>query len=166
MRCLALLPLALILVAPALAQGPAPLSFLPPDAPIAPSPGAVEVPEAQGRSPVTLAFGGLTGGVAGFMVGALIGAEAASDCGGEGLCQLAGAVLGGIAGQAVGIPVGVHLSNGGRGRLGSAVGASVGIGLASILLLSDLDAPALLLVTPALQIAASVGLERGSSRRR
>jgi hypothetical protein len=119
------------------------------------------VPEADIDTP-KLVFGGLMAGVAGFGAGALAFRQRSCD----GLECLASAFYGGLAGLSVGAPLGVHLANGKRGRYGPALAASLaigGMGLGAAILA---DEPSLLLAIPVLQIAASIGIERATSRER
>jgi hypothetical protein len=101
---------------------------------------------------------GATGGLAGMYSGALLTANACEDC------AIIGGIYGLAAGVSGGIPLGVHLSNGGRGKLVPSLLASVAIGGAGLGLAIAADEPAVLLAVPVLQLAAAIGIERRTGR--
>jgi len=117
------------------------------------------------RHPVALAMGGLAGGAVGFISGALIGAVVASDDGYE----AAGlGLVGGTLGAIVGIPVGTHLTNGRRGRLGPGLAASLVTMLAGAAAAAIVDdegvETAILISIPVAMTIASVAAERTTTR--
>jgi hypothetical protein len=101
---------------------------------------------------------GATGGLAGMYSGALLTASSCEDC------AIIGGIYGLAAGVSSGIPLGVHFSNGGRGRLVPSLLASLAIGGAGLGLAIAADEPAVLLAVPVLQLAAAIGIERRTGR--
>jgi hypothetical protein len=101
---------------------------------------------------------GATGGVAAMYMGATL---TASDCDD---CAIVGAVYGLIAGVSSGIPLGVHYSNGGKGKLLPSLLASLAIGGAGLGLAMAADEPAVMLAVPVLQLASAIGIERSTGR--
>ena len=116
-----------------------------------------------------LAGWGLATWVGGFAAGAGIGAllPCYIRCNSDdpGLQQ---AIAAGVAVASLATPVAVHIVNGRRGQLALSLGASAAIGAASIALgLHDFDSPAAggaLLISPLVQIGASVWLERQTTQ--
>ncbi len=128
---------------------------------LAPSPVA-----AQEREPPSVAWpivGGLGLGAAGFLAGGLIGGAIASGCvgsGDDGLCVLGGVVVGAAIGESVGMAIGVHVGNRRRGNLGFDLLTATGVALVGLALLSD---DAAIFIFPAIQLAATVAIERGNA---
>jgi hypothetical protein len=127
----------------------------------APSRTAVHLAEDDLDTP-KLVFGGVIGGAAGLVAGAIVMRDGSCnelDC-------FAPAFYAGLAGESLGVPLGVHLANGGSGKYGPALAASLaigGLGLGGALLAGE---PRLLLAIPVLQIASSIHFERSSARDR
>jgi hypothetical protein len=109
-----------------------------------------------------LVFAGVIGAGAGLVAGALVLRETSCDE----LDCLAPAFYGGLAGLSVGAPFGVHLANGKRGRYGSALAGSLGIGAAGLGAAILAEEPMVLLAIPVLQIANSIRIERATGRER
>jgi hypothetical protein len=144
-------------------------------------PAAATAPRIESLGPVQAAAstarlltGGLIGGGTGLLVGglagAVIGSNRCTDPGNPDSCSgLEGLVIGGIMGEAVGIPLGVHLANRRRGRLGTSLAASVALAAAGAgaVVWSDSREVALgvAAAVPAAQFAASILLERRTGRR-
>jgi hypothetical protein len=101
---------------------------------------------------------GATGGVAVMYTGAMLTANECEDC------AIVGAVYGLVAGVSSGIPVGVHFSNGGRGKLLPSLLASLAIGGAGLGLAIAADQPAVMLAVPVLQLASAIAIERKTGR--
>jgi hypothetical protein len=101
---------------------------------------------------------GATGGVAVMYTGAMLTANDCEDC------AIVGAVYGLVAGVSSGIPLGVHFSNGGRGKLLPSLLASLAIGGAGFGLAMAADEPAVMLAVPVLQLASAIGIERSTGR--
>ena len=121
-----------------------------------------------------LAAGGLIGGLLGAVVGAAAGAAIASDQdedaqAGEPWVDAAwGAAVGGAAGESIGLGTGVWLSNGKQGNLLIDIVASLVIGGIGFAVLSNNQdppvAPIVLVVTPLLQLGATIALERKTAK--
>ena len=94
---------------------------------------------------------------AGLFGGALVGDRFQSypceDC-------IEGAFYGALAGESLAIPLGVHLADRGRGKLGPPLAASVGIGALGLGAAALSDQYGIMLAVPVLQLGASVGIER------
>ena len=101
---------------------------------------------------------GAAGGVAVMYTGAMLTANECEDC------AIVGAVYGLVAGVSSGIPVGVHFSNGGRGKLLPSLLASLAIGGAGLGLAIAADEPAVMLAVPVLQLASAIAIERNTGR--
>jgi hypothetical protein len=158
---------------PALAGGTprlmSPYLALEPAAPV-PAPNTDQRGEAStGR----LFNGALLGGAAGLLLGGVAAiAPANSSCKAgedEGLCAAGWIALGGGLGGALGVPIGVHVANGGRGRLGLSMLASTAIAglgvLGSVASHSDTAAGVIMLgVVPVSQIFTAIAIERKTSR--
>ena len=125
-----------------------------------PAAASISVPPA--RTPVILGLGGIAGGglgvVAGGWAGAKIREHECEDCGLSGL--LYGAVLGGSAA----LPVGVHLANGGRGKLGPSLLASLALGGAGLGAAALTNEYGILLAVPVVQLVSAIAIERATSR--
>lgn len=122
----------------------------------------------QPQPPVGLPIlGGLAGGALGLAGGFVVGMEVGggSHICGDDPCGFAGAITGALLGEMLLLPVGVHVGNGRRGNFAGALGASVGVGLATLVLAGDLDRGELLALGVVGQLAASVVVERGGVRR-
>ncbi len=114
----------------------------------------------------TLALGGLAGGVVGFIGGAALGTLLSGSEGGDD--DLAVPILAASLGTVLGIPLGTHLANGSRGRLGHGIAAS-GVallaGLAALSLMdSDGGAPVVGVAIPIAMITGSVVAEQRTTR--
>jgi hypothetical protein len=116
-------------------------------------------------------FGGLYGGA---MAG--IGIEHALNprCDHEEYCGLAGLILGPMVGEPLGVALGVHLAGGSRGNVAVSYLASTGILIGGLLLGSamnrgngcrDCGTYAVVIGVPVAQIAASIAIEKATSRR-
>jgi hypothetical protein len=134
-----------------------------------------EAQHAQPASVARLAVGGVIGGAvglaAGGFTGAWIGSNHCSDEGNPDSCRpLQGLVLGAAIGQTLSVPLGVHVANGRRGRLGPSLLASAFIGAAGGLIITQSKQDEVLVGTavgvPVLQIVSSIIIERTTSRRR
>jgi hypothetical protein len=101
---------------------------------------------------------GAAGGVAVMYTGAMLTAKDCEDC------AIVGAVYGLVAGVSSGIPVGVHFSHGGRGKLLPSLLASLAIGGAGLGLAIAADQPAVMLAVPVLQLASAFAIERKTGR--
>ena len=101
---------------------------------------------------------GAAGGVAVMYTGAMLTANDCEDC------AIVGAVYGLVAGVSSGIPVGVHFSNGGRGKLLHSLLASLAIGGAGLGLAIATDEPAVMIAVPVLQLASAIAIERNTGR--
>jgi hypothetical protein len=121
-------------------------------------------PDAPGRPGVGwLIAGGLIGGAVGTFGGAWTGAKITEgDCED---CFFVGAAYGAVAGVTTGVPLGVHVANRGRGNLSQSLLLSAAIGAAGLGLAAAADEPAIMFAVPALQLAASVAVEREAWRR-
>jgi hypothetical protein len=127
---------------------------------------ATSAPARAGRSKQVdtgwLIGGGLLAGAAGgfaFMYsGAMLAENECEDC------AIVGAVYGLVAGVSSGIPLGVHFSNGGRGKVLPSLLAALAIGGAGLAVAISADEPALMLGVPVLQLASAIALERRTGR--
>jgi hypothetical protein len=153
-------------VSPADAQEKRPPLFEP-NRMVAPAGNAVllQMPATE-TSTGALVFAGLMGGGIGFVGGIYAGygiEHALSDCEGEELCGLGGALLGAVLGEAIGLPMGVHLANGSVGNYGQQALASMGIAAVGALVgfgLGGPVAPVILVAVPIVQLAISISIER------
>jgi hypothetical protein len=106
-------------------------------------------------------LGGVALGAAGLFGGALVGDRfqryPCEDC-------IEGAFYGALAGTSLAIPVGVHLANHRRGKLGPAIAASLGIGALGLGAAAITDEWGVLLAIPVVQIGVSIGIERHTGR--
>jgi len=101
-------------------------------------------------------LGGILLGAGGLIGGALIGQHLegapCEDC-------ILGPFFGALAGESLAIPLGVHLGNRGRGDVGPALAASLGIAAAGLGAAVLSREGGVLLAIPVLQIAASIAIE-------
>ena len=81
---------------------------------------------------------------------------------GDDFCGLGGAIIGGLIGESITLPVGAHWA-GGRGSLGSEIGASLGITLLGIAATYATQGPAILLVPP-VQLITTIVMERDAKK--
>ena len=125
-----------------------------------PSPAEAAGAGRPGTHPLLLGLGGVVGGAAGLFAGAYVGARLADDCED---CDLGGAIFGGVAGGSAGIPVGVHLANGGRGRLLPSLGASLAICVIGMGAAEAANNSGIMIAVPIAQLVSSVLIERGTS---
>jgi hypothetical protein len=120
-------------------------------------------PEAAGKTTYAgraIAYG-LGAGAVGFAMGAVVGADL-ND--GEGdFDGLAGAIIGGSILGGLTLPLGVHLGNRRQGNLPLVMAASVATGLAGWGAAWAANDGNLVLLTPALQIVASVLVETSTT---
>jgi hypothetical protein len=102
-------------------------------------------------------LGGILLGAGGLFAGALLGDRMQSypceDC-------IEGAFYGAMLGESVAIPLGVHLGDRRQGNAGTALAASLGIGLLGLGAAAATDEWRLLLVIPVAQVASSIAIER------
>lgn len=166
--------LALAAASPARAQRAAPpLSALRSEAPGA-APAAYVPALQESRAPidpVSLVFGGVTGGVLGLLGGGAAGyflETTVFQCQSTEFCGLGGLVLGAAIGEVVMLPYGVHQANRSRGRYAPALATSVIIGVLGLAVASQSGeaAPAVLFSIPAAQLLAAVAVERDTERKR
>ena len=162
MRPPALLLLALI-VFPAgtlRAQRLAPSPFPPVDEPARP---AVLNPPSRvvAVHPAGLALGGVLGGAAGLFGGAIVGARITEDDCED--CAFVGGVYGAVVGGSAGLPLGVHATNGGRGRLLPSLLASLAIGGAGLGVAVLADRSEVMIGVPVAQLVTSILIERSTS---
>lgn len=103
-----------------------------------------------------------TGGLIGGALGAVAGALTARSSG-----DIGTGVRNTSLGAAIGIPVGVHLGNRSRGDLLTAAAVSIGIGAAAFYAAdpSDGDAVPILLAAPAIELVASILIEKATMPR-
>lgn len=112
-------------------------------------------------------YGALTG-LGGLLVGGLVGAALSGnrDDGESWVEALEGAVVGATMAESLMLPVGVHLANDRRGDLLLSMPASLAIGVAGAALARNTDSKTknlpLLILTPALQLVASIAIERNT----
>jgi hypothetical protein len=165
MRRLLLLSIALlVLPVPAAAQRLAPSLFVSGDAvPSATGPNPSAVTVRQATHPAWLALGGVLGGAVGLVSGAYIGARATEDRCED--CFLVGGIYGAVAGGSAGLPLGVHLANGGRGRLLPSLAASFAIAGAGLGASALTNTDGLMIPVPALQLVSSILIERATTPR-
>lgn len=113
--------------------------------------------------PVRTIVGGIAGGVAGTFLGLGIGAGLAQGCHGE-FCGFAPVLLGIAIGESVGLSVGAHLGSGSTRHENIFLTSltSVGILVAGTFLGAGIGQSGAIMVpvTPALQIAAALAIER------
>ena len=141
------------------------------------TPGPRALPSLAGQprrySTWRLIGGGVAGGVIGAAIGGLVGAAVVADQTNDTNEELWidtswGAVVGGAAGESVGLATGVFLANGRQGNLLISMVASCAIGGIGFALLSENGeapfGPILVAVTPIAQLAATIGIERRTSR--
>ena len=106
-------------------------------------------------------LGGVALGAVGLFGGALVGDRFQSypceDC-------IEGAFYGALAGESLAIPLGVHLADHRRGKLGPALAASIGIGALGLGAAALTDEWGVLLAIPVLQLGASIGIERHTAQ--
>jgi hypothetical protein len=112
--------------------------------------------DAEPPSIALMIVGGTMLGAVGLLGGGTLGYNL-ENCRGSGddFCGLGGAILGGLIGESIALPVGVHWA-GGRGSLGSEIGAALGITLLGIAAAYATQGPGILLVPPAQLITAIV----------
>ena len=162
-RLFPLLFVALVLPLPVSAQRLAPSPFASVEAGPAPLPTPSAVAIRPPAHPAWLAVGGVLGGAAGLVGGAYLGARATeAQCED---CFLVGGIYGAVAGGSAGLPLGVHLANGGRGRLLPSLVASLAIGGAGLGLSALTDTYELMIPVPALQLVSSILIERRTTPR-
>ena len=114
------------------------------------------------RDPVLLALGGVLGGAAGLLGGALVGARLTEhDCED---CGFVGLIYGGVIGASSGIPLGVHATNGGRGRLLPSLLSSLAIGGVGFGLAAMADRSEIIVALPVAQLITAIAIERSTSR--
>lgn len=165
MRRLLRLSLALlILPAPAAAQRLTPSPF----------PAVEEIPSATGPNPSAVAvrppthpawlgLGGVLGGAVGLVAGGYVGARLTEDRCED--CFLVGGIYGAVAGASTGLPFGVHLANGGRGRLPPSLAASLAIAGMGLGAAAISDNAGFMIPVPALQLLSSILIERATTPR-
>ena len=90
--------------------------------------------------------------------GAMLTANQCEDC------AIVGAIYGLVAGASSGIPLGVHFTNGRRGKLLPSLLASLAIGGAGLGAAIAAAEPAVMLAVPVLQLASAIAIERGTRR--
>jgi hypothetical protein len=114
-----------------------------------------------GTHPALLAVSGVVGGAAGLLAGAYVGSRVTEgDCED---CFFIGGAYGAVAGWSSGIPLGVHLANGGRGRLLPSLGSSLAIGALGLGAAAASDRYEIMVAVPVLQLVSSILIERGTS---
>ena len=125
-----------------------------------PAVASIRVPTARG--PLILGLGGIAGGGLGAMAGGWTGARirehACEDCG------LNGLLYGAVVGVSTALPVGVHFANGGRGKLGPSLLASLALGGAGLAAAALTHEYGILMAVPVAQLVSSVAIERATSR--
>jgi hypothetical protein len=115
------------------------------------------------RHPAVLALGGVLGGAAGLVGGAYLGARATEHRCED--CFLVGGIFGAVAGASTGLPLGVHIANGGRGRLLPSLAASLAIGAAGFGAAVLTNTYEIMIPVPALQLISSILIERSTAAR-
>ena len=113
--------------------------------------------------PVWLALGGVLGGAAGLFGGAIIGSRITQDDCED--CAFVGGVYGAVVGGSAGLPLGVHATNGGRGRLLPSLVASLAIGGAGLGVAVLADRSEVMIAVPVAQLVTSILIERSTSSR-
>ena len=103
-------------------------------------------------------LGGAAAGFAGMYSGAMLLEDDCEDC------AIIGGVYGLVAGVSSGIPLGVHLSNRGRGNLLPSLLSSLAIGGVGLGVAIAADEPAVMLGVPVLQLASAILIERKTGR--
>ena len=155
---------ALLAVATGAAQGQ---RLAPPQFPVdreegASAPALARVAASPSRSPILLGLGGIAGGAVGVMAGGWVGGKAR-----EGVCEdcaLSGLLYGAVVGGSAALPVGVHLANGRRGRLGPSLLASLALGGAGLGAAALTNEYGMLLAVPVAQLVSAIAIERATSR--
>ena len=126
-------------------------------------------PAADSASTGRLVLYGVGGGAVGLLAGGFLGAAVGGGdlfnrCDFERwVCALHGSIAGAVIGESAGLALGVHLGNSRRGRYLPAMLSSLLIGAAGTALaleLEDPEAPFLLVLTPAVQLLATILIER------
>jgi hypothetical protein len=79
-------------------------------------------------------------------------------------CALGGLLYGAVAGGSAALPVGVHLANGRRGRLGPSLLASLALGGAGLGAAALTNEYGILLAVPVAQLVSAIAIERATSR--
>jgi len=126
------------------------------------APALARVAETPARSPFILGLGGIAGGAVGVMAGGWVGGKAR-----EGVCEdcaLSGLLYGAVAGGSAALPVGVHLANGRRGRLGPSLLASLALGGAGLGAAALTNEYGILVAVPVAQLVSAIVIERATSR--
>ena len=114
-------------------------------------------------NPVGGVIGGVLGGVVGTFAGAFIGSATAEGCQGED-CGLVNVILGAAIGESIGVGLGAHVGSGSQRHenilLTSLTSAGILVG-GTLLGVAMRDAGVVMLpLTPALQLAATLAIER------
>jgi hypothetical protein len=126
------------------------------------APVVARVAGTPSRSPFILGLGGIAGAAVGVMAGGWVGGKAR-----EGVCEdcaLGGLLYGAVAGESAALPVGVHLANGRRGRLGPSLLASLALGGAGLGAAALTNEYGILLAVPVAQLVSAIAIERATSR--
>jgi len=139
-----------------------PRPLFPVDRAGAPAPALARVAPTPSRSPFILGLGGIAGGAVGVMAGGWVGGKAR-----EGVCEdcaLSGLLYGAVVGGSAALPLGVHLANGRRGRLGPSLLASLALGGAGLGAAALTNEYGILLAVPVAQIVSAIAIEHATSR--
>lgn len=117
-----------------------------------------------------MAGAGVLGGTLGLLVGGLAGyyiTGGAEVCGDD-PCGLVAGALGALAGESIGLALGVHLANRSRGSYVRDLQAAVAVAALGVGVMAAIDPDEggviALVLTPAVQLAATIFTERRSSR--
>jgi hypothetical protein len=109
-------------------------------------------------------LGGVVGGLAGGYAGAMAGLGAAQGCQGE-YCAYTSLALGFAVGESLGVALGTHVGARGKGDVMMSTLTSFGILVGGLVTLGGLGGEDLLVVLPALQIAAALAMEKPDAAR-
>lgn len=114
-------------------------------------------------NPVGGVIGGVLGGVVGTFAGAFVGAATAEGCQGED-CGLLNVILGAGIGESIGVGLGAHVGSGSQRHenilLTSLTSASILVGGTMLGVAMNNAGVVMLPLTPALQLAATLAIER------
>jgi len=135
-------------------------------------------PDSAAPSDIGMSLGGVLGVFGGIFAGGIAGGLTQGGlehgCRGEDGC-LGGVLLGALVGEPAGVALGVHLANGSKGNYGSEFLASAAILAGGLLLTSAVDGQhggcgdcgtyIIFIGVPVVQIAASISIEKATSRR-
>lgn len=114
-------------------------------------------------NPVGGVIGGVLGGVVGTFAGAFLGAATAEGCQGED-CGLVNVILGAGIGESIGVGLGAHVGSGSQRHenlvLTSLTSTAILVGGTALGLAMSDGGAIMLPLTPALQLAAALAIER------